>query len=49
MSAPNSMGLQRMGVAKVLSMTSGRPFLWATAAKRRMSSTLRAGFARLSA
>ena len=43
MSAPHSNGRQLMGVAKVLSMMRGTPFLWAMLAKRSMSKTAQPG------
>ena len=48
MSAPHSKGRQLTGVAKVLSTMSGTPWAWAAAAKRSMSSTVRAGLAMVS-
>ena len=47
-SAPNSMGRQRMGVAKVLSTMSGRPLRCATRANFSMSNTVSAGLASVS-
>ena len=48
MSAPHSKGRQLMGVAKVLSMMSGTPFLWAMRAKRSMSKTAQPGLVMVS-
>ena len=48
MSAPHSMGRQRMGVAKVLSTMRGTPWPWAALANFSMSSTVRAGLAMVS-
>ena len=44
MSAPHSNGRQFIGVANVLSTTSGTPLLWAMRANFSMSSTLHPGF-----
>ena len=48
MSAPHSKGRQFTGVAKVLSMISGTPCLWAALANCSMSSTVSAGLAMVS-
>ncbi len=47
-SAPNSIGRQRIGVANVLSTIRGTPFLWAILANFSISNTVSAGFARVS-
>ena len=44
MSAPCSKGRQRAGVGKVLSMTSGTPWAWATVESLAKSATSRDGF-----
>ena len=48
MSAPYSMGRNRMGVATVLSTTSGTPCLWATWARASISQMFPAGLPTLS-
>ena len=45
MSAPNSKGLHKIGVAIVLSTISGTPCLCAIAANRSILKTVNAGFA----
>lgn len=48
MSAPNSMGRHRTGVANVLSTISGTPFLWAMRPNFSISSTSMLGLAMVS-
>ena len=49
MSAPNSIGRQRYGVAKVLSIISGTPASWAILATFSISKTFKLGFPIVSA